>query len=117
MDLKPIVFFNDHTSFVTNLTCTSEGGLYVPQALPAVLFCNNLNRYTTGLDRRICVYNAPSPPPFPLQQPVFVTLSGCFAAQFQCCCHTLCMYDQTNDGSVQYKTSKIIHDAGITSCV
>ena len=26
-------------------------------------------------------------------------------------------YDPTNDGSLQYKGSKAIHDAGITSCV
>jgi hypothetical protein len=32
-------------------------------------------------------------------------------------CNTLGMYDQTNDGSLQYKASKTIHDAGITSCV
>ena len=61
MDLKPIVFFNDHTSFVTNLTCTSEGRLY-----------------TTGLDRRICVYNAPPPPFLPLTAACFCNTFGLF---------------------------------------
>ncbi len=39
MELKPIVFFNDHTSFVTSVTCTRDGRLY-----------------TSGLDRLLCVF-------------------------------------------------------------
>jgi hypothetical protein len=38
MELKPIVFFNDHSSFVTSVTCTRDGRLY-----------------TAGLDRLLCV--------------------------------------------------------------
>lgn len=41
-ELKPIVFFNDHSSFVTNVTCTADGRLY-----------------TTGLDRLVCMCAAP----------------------------------------------------------
>ncbi len=80
MELKPIVFFNDHTSFVTSVTCTRDGRLY-----------------TSGLDRLLCVFVAS------IRAVIF--------------CNTLCMYDQTNDGTLQYKASKAVHDAGITSCV
>ena len=41
MELRPIVFFNDHTSFVTSVISTRDGRLY-----------------TTGLDRLICVFVA-----------------------------------------------------------
>ncbi len=39
MELRPIVFFNDHSSFVTSVVCTRDGRLY-----------------TSGLDRLICVW-------------------------------------------------------------
>jgi hypothetical protein len=38
MELKPIVFFSDHSSFVTSVTCTSDGRLYALTTFPQYVF-------------------------------------------------------------------------------